>query len=83
MFVCLGLTSLLNICGHITTVPSSSSTFTNVLPHRNAMQQTQDMTPHPSQNSDTITLSTRPQLLHIGLFNAYIINYIRKAKLNV
>ena len=54
MFVCLGLTSLLNICGHITTVPTcSSSTFTNVLPHRNAMQQTQDMTPHPSQNSDT------------------------------
>ena len=48
MFVCLGLTSLLNIWGHITTVPAcSSGTLTNVLPHRNAMPQTQDMTPHP------------------------------------
>ena len=44
----LGLTSLLNIWGHITTVSAcSSGTLTNVLPHRNAMQQTQDMTPHP------------------------------------
>ena len=25
----------------------SSGTLTNVLPHRNAMPQTQDMTPHP------------------------------------
>ena len=25
----------------------SSDTLTNVLPHRNAMPQTQDMTPHP------------------------------------
>ena len=39
---------LLNIWGHITTVPAcSSGTLTNVLPHRNAMPQTQDMTPHP------------------------------------
>ena len=30
------------------TVPTcSSGTLTNVLPHRNAMPQTQDMTPHP------------------------------------
>ena len=27
--------------------PCSSGTLTNVLPHRNAMPQTQDMTPHP------------------------------------
>ena len=34
--------------GHITTVPAcSSGTLTNVLPQRNAMPQTQDMTPHP------------------------------------
>ena len=46
MFVCLGLTSLLNNWGHITTVPACSS-GTNVLPHRNAMPQTQDMTSHP------------------------------------
>ena len=43
-FVCLGLTSLLN--SHIATVPvCSSGTLTNVLPHRDAMPQTQDMTP--------------------------------------
>ena len=48
MFVCLGLTSLLNIWGHIMTVPACiSGTLTNVLPHRNTMPQTQDMTPHP------------------------------------
>ena len=48
MFVCLGLTSLLNIWGHITTVPAcSSDTLTIVLPHRNAMPQTQDATPYP------------------------------------
>ena len=48
VFVCLGLTSLWNIWGHITTVPAcSSGTLTNVLPHRNAMPQTQDTTPHP------------------------------------
>ena len=48
LFVCLGLTSLWNIWGHITTVPAcSSGTLTNVLPHRNAMPQTQDTTPHP------------------------------------
>ena len=48
LFVCLGLTSLWNIWGHITTVPTcSSGTLTNVLPHRNAMPQTQDTTPHP------------------------------------
>ena len=51
-FVCflfvLGLTSLWNIWGHITTVPAcSSGTLTNLLPHRNAMPQTQDLTPHP------------------------------------
>ena len=34
--------------GHITTVPACSiDTLTDVLPHRNAMTQTQDMTPHP------------------------------------
>ena len=27
--------------------PGSSGTLTNVLPHRNAMPQTQDTTPHP------------------------------------
>ena len=46
-FVCLGLTSLLNIWGHITTVSAcSSGTLINVLPHRNVMPQTQDMAPH-------------------------------------
>ena len=46
--VCLGLTSLWNIWGHITTVPAcSNGTLTNVLPHRNAMPQTQDTTPQP------------------------------------
>ena len=44
----LGLTSLWNIWGHITTVSAcNSGTLTNVLPHRNAMPQTQDTTPHP------------------------------------
>ena len=48
IFVCLCLTSLLNISGHIATVPAcSSGTLTNVLPHRNAMPQIQAMTPHP------------------------------------
>ena len=48
LFVCLGFMSLWNIWGHITTVLAcSSGTLTNVLPHRNAMPQTQDMTPHP------------------------------------
>ena len=48
LFVCLGLTSLWNIWGHIATVPTcGSGTLTNVLPHRNAMPQTQDTTPHP------------------------------------
>ena len=43
-----GLTSLLNIWGHIATVPAcSSGTLTNVLPHRNAMPQTQGMKYHP------------------------------------
>ena len=47
-FVCLGLTSLLNICGHIKTVSAcSSGTLTNMLPHRNGMPKTQDMTSHP------------------------------------
>ena len=47
--VCLlGFSVVLNIWGHIATVPTcSSDTLTIVLPHRNAMQQTQDMTPHP------------------------------------
>ena len=48
--ICCGLlkTSLLNIWGLIATVPAcSSGTLTNVLPHRNVMPQTQDMTPHP------------------------------------
>ena len=51
VFSCLfvwGLTSLLNIRGHITTVPAcSSDTLTNVLPHRDVIPQTQDTTPHP------------------------------------
>ena len=46
--VCWGLTSLLNIWGHIATMPAwSSGTLTNVLPHRNAMLRTQDMTTRP------------------------------------
>ena len=54
LFVCLGLTSLLNIWGHIAKVPACSSfTLTNVLPHRNVMPQTQDMTPHPVTVYDT------------------------------
>ena len=54
VFVCLGLTSLLNIWGHITTVPAcSSGALINVLPHRNAMPQTRDTTPHRSQYTDT------------------------------
>ena len=48
LFLCLGLMLLLNIWGHIATVPvCSSGTLTNVLPHRNVMPQTQNMTPHP------------------------------------
>ena len=40
--------SLLNIWGHITTVPAcSSGTLTNVLPHMKTMLQTQDTTLHP------------------------------------
>ena len=47
-FVCLGLTSLLNIWGHVATVPAcSSGTLTDVLLHMNDMPQTQDMTFHP------------------------------------
>ena len=47
-FVCWGLTSLVNIRGHIATVPTcSNGNLTNMLPHRKAMPQTQDMTPHP------------------------------------
>ena len=46
---------ILSVClfrGHITIVPAcSSSTLTNVLPHRNAMPQTQDMTPHPARDT--------------------------------
>ena len=44
LFISLDLTS------HIAMVPACSSvTLTIVLPHRNAMLQTQDMTPHLSQ----------------------------------
>ena len=44
----LGFTSPLNILGHIATVfTCRSCAMTNVLPHKNAMPQTQDMTPHP------------------------------------
>ena len=47
--VCWGLTTLSNIWDHIATVPTccTSGSLTNVLPHRNVMAQTQDMTPHP------------------------------------
>ena len=38
MDFCWGLTMLLNISGHIVTVPAyGSGTLTDVLPHRNAM----------------------------------------------
>ena len=38
----------INLKGHIATVRAcSSGTLTNVLPHRNVMPQTQNMTPHP------------------------------------
>ena len=48
VIVCSGLTSLLNIQGHIATVSAcSSGTLTNVLSHMNAMPQTQDMAIHP------------------------------------
>ena len=41
------LTSFVNIWAHIATVPScSSGTLTNVLRHRNAVPQTQNITPH-------------------------------------
>ena len=44
--VCLGLMSHLNISGHIATVPAcSSGNLTYVLPHRNAMPQTEHDTP--------------------------------------
>ena len=37
-----------NVTGHIATLPAwSSGILTNVLQHRTAMPQTQDMTPHP------------------------------------
>ena len=48
LFVCWCLTPLLNIWGHNATVPAcSNGTLTNVLPHRNAMPQTQDTAPQP------------------------------------
>ena len=50
LFVCLfGFkVAFLNIYSHILTVPAcSSATLTNVLPHRNAMLQTQNMTSNP------------------------------------
>ena len=44
----LGLNVAFKHQGHITMVPAySSGTLTNVLPHRNAMPQTQDMTHYP------------------------------------
>ena len=53
IFVCWGLTWLLNIWGRSFTVPAcSSGTLTNELPHRNAMPQTQDITPTLSQYTD-------------------------------
>ena len=43
-----GLTLLFNIWGHISTVPAGNSgPLTMVMPHRNAMPQTQDMAHHP------------------------------------
>ena len=48
LIVCLGLRSLLNILGHIMTVPAcSSGALTIVLPQRNTMPQIQNMPPHP------------------------------------
>ena len=48
LLVLLDFMSLLNVWGPIATVLTcSSDTLTKVLLHRNAMQQTQDMTPHP------------------------------------
>ena len=47
-FCLFGVWHRFNIWDHITKVPAcSSGTLTNVLPHRNVMPQTQDMTPHP------------------------------------
>ena len=44
----LALTSLLNIWGHIATVPAwCSGTLTNVLPHKNTMSQTKGITTQP------------------------------------
>ena len=52
--VSLGFMSLLNVWGHIATLPAcSSGTLTNVLPYRNVMPQTQDMTPHPVTSIQT------------------------------
>ena len=46
VFFCLGCN--LNIWSDITTGPAcSSGTMTNLLPHRYAFPQTQNMTPHP------------------------------------
>ena len=48
------LTSLLNMRGHIATVPACSiGTLTDVLPYMNAMPQTQGTHPTPSQYTDT------------------------------
>ena len=49
LFVCFGFNvALKHLRSYNTTVPAcSSDTLTNVLPHRNAMPQTQDTTPHP------------------------------------
>ena len=49
VFVCLGLIlSTFKLMRSYHVVPAcSSDTLTNVLPHRNVMPQTQDITPHP------------------------------------
>ena len=46
--VCFGFNPAFKHLVHIATVPAcSSGTLINVLSHRNAMPQTQDMKPHP------------------------------------
>ena len=74
LFVCWGLTSRLNISDYIATVSAySSGTLTNVLPHRNAMPQTQDITPHPVivyKHRDGLSL-----FIYIGIHNYLILCY--------
>ena len=64
-FVCWGLMpyrfSLLAVKLHIATEPASSSgSLTNVLPHRNAMPQTWDTTPHPTPSIHSISTPGQP-----------------------